>query len=142
MSCGRVSDFSAVHAISAWGLRVINFQLPRRISGSVPDLGPRLSRERPSEATGAAMNGIDTMSTQEKLGKIMEDLRKEMSPKNVRPNGSQQQGLVHAIVDRLVTNQVNLSEVSLFDMKRLIHDAALARRGRMSQEDSTSRAAS
>ena len=83
----------------------------------------------------------DTMSTHERLGKIMEDFRTELKSAQQNPplRGTH---LVNAIVDRLVTNHVDLDEVSLWDMKRLISDAAAVKVGRSRPSDCGSPTAS
>ena len=89
----------------------------------------------------------DTMSTSEKLGRIMDDFKREVPQSVPHVDGKISAGkshpdLVQTIVDRLVTNDVNLAEVSLWDMKRLMRDAALVRVGRSVQSDTASRTAS
>jgi len=82
------------------------------------------------------MVATDTMSIDELLGKIMEDFRRDMKATQP-PAPLRGKALVHSIVDRLVSNQVDLAEVSLWDMKRLISDAAEARRAQGDRETRT-----
>lgn len=67
----------------------------------------------------------------------MEDFRSELKDSK-QPTRLRGTHLVNAIVDRLVTNHVDLDEVSLWDMKRLISDAAQVRSDRTCSQQSAS----